>query len=364
MGTCKLCGRSSVTISDSLGVCVDCLRSRPGKALEIAKRAHVISRSKFRLPAEPPERGVRCGICGRGCLVPEGGVGYCGLVRNAGGRLVRPGGGVSIGVLSYYYDPIPTNCVADWVCPASTGRGYPKYARTPWGEVGYYNLAVFYGACSLDCLFCQNWQYREYPAKPKLVSVEELEAAMSKKVTCVCFFGGDPAPQTVHALLVARRAAERGVRVCWETSGQLAPHLLDKVVESSLKTGGIVKFDLKAFTPSVYKALTDGEVDIVLRNFKVAARRFRERPEVPLVVASILLVPGYVDEVEVDLLTKFIARVEPEVPTRFLAFHPDYMMRDLPPTSIRHAETALKIARENGLVEVSLGNWWLLGDCY
>lgn len=57
-------------------------------------------------------------------------------------------------------------------------------------------------------------------------------------------------------------------------------------------------------------------------------------------------------------------RERPEVPTRFLAFHPDYVMRDLTPTSIRHAETALKIAGENGLVEVSLGNWWLLGDYY
>jgi pyruvate formate lyase activating enzyme len=82
--------------------------------------------------------------------VPEGGVGYCGLVRNAGGRLARPGGGVSIGVLTYYYDPIPTSYVADWVWPASTGRGYSQYAKTPWGEVGYYILAVFYGACSPD----------------------------------------------------------------------------------------------------------------------------------------------------------------------------------------------------------------------
>lgn len=364
MGRCKLCGRSSPTISSYLGVCVDCLRRRPREALAIARRAHLASRSRFGLPADSPSRGVPCGICGRGCAVPEGGIGYCGLVRNVGGRLMRPGGDINIGVLSYYYDPIPTNCVADWVCPATTGRGYPRYARSPLGERGYYNLAVFYDACSLDRLFCQNWEYREYPSRPKLVSVEELDEAMRGRVACVCFFGGDPAPQTVHALLVAKRAAERGIRVCWETSGQLAPHLLDKVLDVSLKTGGVVKFDLKAFTPSVYKALTDGEVDVALRNFKVAARRFKERPEVPLVVASILLVPGYVDEVEVDLLTKFIARIEPEVPTRFLAFHPDYMLRDLPPTSTKHAEAAVKIAKENGLVEVSIGNQWLLGDYY
>jgi len=36
----------------------------------------------------------------------------------------------------------------------------------------------------------------------------------------------------------------------------------------------------------------------------------------------------------------------------------------VPPTSIRHAETAVKIARENGLVEVDVGNAWLLGDYY
>lgn len=284
-------------------------------------------------------------------------------MHNVGG-LRRPGGRVDVGVLTYYHDPIPTNCVADWVCPASTGRGYPKYSKNPRGEVGYYNLAVFYGGCSLDCLYCQNWHYREYPTRPTLVSVGELAAAMERRVVCVCFFGGDPAPQTTHALMVAREAMERGVKVCWETSGQLAPHLLDAVVETSLKSGGIVKFDLKAFTPSVYKALTDGEVDVTLRNFKRAARRFRERGEVPLVVASILLVPGYVDSVEVDLLTKFIARIEPEVPTRFLAFYPAYLLDDLPPTSIRHAEESVKIARENGLVEVSLGNSWLLGDYY
>ena len=40
-----------------------------------------------------------------------------------------------------------TNCVADWVCAGHKDKGR-------------YNLAVFLGACSFDCLFCQNSQYR------------------------------------------------------------------------------------------------------------------------------------------------------------------------------------------------------------
>jgi len=60
-------------------------------------------------------------------------------------------------------DSIPTNCVADWVCSATTGRGCPKYANTPLGEEGYYNLAVFYGACSLDCLYCQTGSIENTP---------------------------------------------------------------------------------------------------------------------------------------------------------------------------------------------------------
>jgi pyruvate formate lyase activating enzyme len=102
-------------ISDAVGVCVDCLRWRPRKALEVAARAHRISRAGFKLPPAPPSGGISCGICGRGCAVPEGGVGYCGLVRNIGGRPGRPGGDVNVGVLKYYFDPIPMNCAADWV---------------------------------------------------------------------------------------------------------------------------------------------------------------------------------------------------------------------------------------------------------
>lgn len=39
-------------------------------------------------------------------------------------------------------------------------------------------------------------------------------------------------------------------------------------------------------------------------------------------------------------------------------------MRDLPPTSIRHMNEAIKIVKEAGIKEVYIGNEWLLGTYY
>jgi len=53
-----------------------------------------------------------------------------------------------------------TNCVTSWVCAAS-GKGYPKYSYSKGPEYDFCSLAVFYGACNFNCLFCQNWHFRE-----------------------------------------------------------------------------------------------------------------------------------------------------------------------------------------------------------
>jgi len=94
------------------------------------------------------------------------------------------------------------------------------------------------------------------------------------------------------------------------------------------------------------------------------AKKGVERPEVPLFTASTLLVPGYVDEEEVRGIARFLSSLSPDTPFSLLAFHPDHRMRDLPPTSRRHAEEALRAAKEEGLTRVRIGNPWLLGDHY
>ncbi|MEM0017749.1 MAG: radical SAM protein [Candidatus Korarchaeum sp.] len=317
------------------------------------------------LPPEPPRgRGVRCGLCDADCVIPEGRVGYCGLVMNDEGRLVNLAGAPEYGILEYYYDPIPTNCVAHWFCPASTGLGYPKWTLRDGPELGYYNLAVFYGACNLDCFFCQNWFFRKLTlSKRPLVSFKKVvEAALSYPVTCVCFFGGDPAPQVANALLVAKELMRRTslMRVCWETNGHLNGRTFRAVLEVAMRSGGNVKFDLKAWDPGVYLALTGRELGMVYENAREALRLSEERKEVPLFTASTLLVPGYVDEEEVRMIAKFIASVNPETPYSLLAFHPSFLMTDLPKTSRRHALEAERVAREEGLTRVHIGNPWLL----
>ncbi len=371
MGKCINCGVSSILVSDLLGLCVECAR----KGVSPPRDPHSISRSRFKLETPPTKGLITCRVCGRECNLDENVRGFCGYRSWSAGSMVTSTKSLEVAVGLYYYDPHPTNCVAFPVCPAITGRGYPRYALTPHGERGYYNIAVFYGGCNLDCLYCQNWEYREMARKasPRL-SVEDLVGSVNWRTTCVCFFGGDPGPFAPHALLSAKRmikkAREIGLkvfRVCWETNGLWNPLLLEEATRVSLESGGIVKIDFKAWSPEVYKLLCGVEekhVRVIRENIKLVASRFNLRKDPPILVVSTLLVPGYIDEYEIDKMTKFVAELNPDIPYVFLGFHPDYMLVDLPTTSYKHAETAVKIARENGLKNVYIGNVFLLGNAY
>jgi len=363
--TCALCqGRSSL-VSATLGICGDCIRARPDEAARIVATVHQETRRAFELPGSPPRTagGVECPLCSRACLIGEGERGYCGLRAVRNGRLTHLAGTPSRGLLDWYFDPLPTNCVADWVCAGHRQRGS-------------YNLAVFYASCTLNCLFCQNWHFRavspansQGPPTPGGLRRAGMSAAALADVAdqhtfCVCFFGGDPASQMPHALAAAQRLAKRGVVICWETAGTSNIKLLDRAVQLSLESGGCIKFDLKAYDENLHAALTGASNRRTMENFARAARRSSERPAPPLVIASTLLVPGYVEAPEVGRLARFIASVDPNIPYSLLGFGPHFCMPDLPRTSVRHAEEAEAAARAAGLTNVNIGNRSLLSRDY
>jgi len=320
----------------------------------MAQEAHGRTRRAFGLPAAPPRQagGLPCVLCARECSMAEGDRGYCGLRAVRDGRLVHLAGTRRRGLLARYRDPLPTNCVADWVCAGSS-------------RVGFHNLAVFYASCTLNCLFCQNWHFRETsPSESPGVSADQLAETANAQTYCVCFFGGDPASQMPHALVAGRRLARQGVVVCWETAGTSSPRLLDQAQQLSIETGGCVKFDLKAYDEALHRALTGCSNARALENFARAAARFDERPDPPPVVASTLLVPGYVDAEEVARIARFIAGLDRRIPYALLAFAPQFYMADLPRTSARHALEAESAARAAGLTNVRIGNRHLLSRDY
>jgi len=277
------------------------------------------------------------------------------------------GGTAEKGVLHWYYDPLPTNCVAWWFCPGCTGAGYPKYAYRRGAETGYANLAVFYGSCSFDCLFCQNWHYRSLASELSAVmSAESLADRADAHVSCICYFGGDPSVQMPHALKASETALKKArnegriLRICWETNGYWKKESAIKAAELSLTSGGNIKFDLKTWNENLNRALCGVSNVPTLKSFKMIGEKyFKERSELPILTASTLLVPGYVDVEEVRELASFIADVDPQIPYTLLAFCPKYVMSDLPTTSRDMAYRCYETAKKH-LKNIRIGNIRLL----
>ncbi len=349
MGRCNLCGKNSLEISDTIGFCANCIRKHPEETLPIIEQAHRKSRRLFNLPEDSPqtENGIPCNLCIRRCRIPDGRRGYCGLWSNLNGSLV--GATRHSAPVSWYLDPLPTNCVAGFTCTGNRIRGA-------------YNLAVFYEACNLNCLYCQNWHYRRTNLK-RVSHTKEVLKFITHKTACICYFGGDPGPFAPHAIHISKEAIKLkdNIMICWETNGAENFNVLKEMAQLSLQTGGIVKIDIKAFSPAIYRALCHIPGDEIYENLKrLASYLLEKRESPPPLLVSTLLVPGYVDEEELYGIANFIASINPEIPWALLAFHPHFILTDLPTTSKTHAQKALKIAKEAGLKQVNIGNVHLL----
>ncbi len=368
MGTCRYCSKTSAVISQTIGFCADCIRENFEAVWPEICKVHEESRRAYNLPVRPPraQKGMSCVLCAQECRIPDGGTGYCGLRKVRDGRLV--GGRPHEGNLAWYYDPHPTNCVGDFVCPGGTGAGYPRYAHARGPEYGHKNLAVFYHACSFNCLYCQNYHFKEMTFSPTVFTARELANAVGKDTSCICYFGGDPTPQMLHALKASRLAKKKRdggiLRICWETNGAMKDPFLHEMSDISLHSGGCIKFDLKAWDEGIHLALCGVGNGQTLENFKKLAKSVGERPFPPFLIASTLLVPGYVDEKEVAGISRFLAGLNPDIPYRLLAFYPHFHLKDLPTTSLDHAHACREAAKKEGVKEVHMGNIHLLGRDY
>jgi pyruvate formate lyase activating enzyme len=274
---------------------------------------------------------VQCDACPRACRLQEGQRGLCFVRARAGDRIVLTSYGRSSG---FCLDPVEKKPLNHFL---------PGSAVLSFGTAG----------CNLACRFCQNWDIsksRETDTLADAAGPEALaRAAEATGARSVAFTYNDPTIFLEYAADVADACRERGIRSIAVSAGYISPEPRRELY-SHLDAANI---DLKAFTDDFYHRVCAARLQPVLETLEYLVHETSVWVEI-----TTLLIPGRNDsDAEIDAETRWIAeRLGVDVPLHFTAFHPDFKMRDVPPTPPATLRQARRIALGNGLRYVYTGN--------
>ena len=274
---------------------------------------------------------VQCDVCPRYCKLREGQRGLCFVRGRQDNRIVLTTYGRSSG---FCIDPIEKKPLNHYL---------PGTPVLSFGTAG----------CNLTCKFCQNWDISKAREMDRLMDAaspdEIVAAAISGGARSIAYTYNDPVIFLEYAVDVARAARARGVRNVAVTAGYIAPAAREELF-SWMDAANV---DLKGFTETFYKRLCTGQLGAVLETLEYLKRETTVWFEI-----TTLLIPGHNDSPqEVGALSDWVmAKLGPDVPLHFTAFHPDYKMLDTPHTPRRTLTTARDIALAAGLRYVYTGN--------
>jgi pyruvate formate lyase activating enzyme len=207
--------------------------------------------------------------------------------------------------------------------------------------------------CNLTCKFCQNWHVTRSRQTDTLAeeATPEQIAQAARRLGCrsVAFTYNDPVIFLEYAVDVAAACRAAGIRTVAVTAGQICAEPRQEFFAAM----DAANVDLKGFTDRFYRRLCGGALAPVLETLEY----LRRETEVWLELTT-LLIPGENDgDDELHALSAWVAeRLGPDVPLHFTAFHPDWHLRDRPPTPPETLARARRIARSHGLRHVYTGN--------
>jgi pyruvate formate lyase activating enzyme len=312
--------------------------------------------------AKKAEKGiVQCLACRRYCKIPQGMAGYCGVRQNVGGELT----------LAVYGRP-----AAVWVDPVEKK---PMFHFLPGSKI--YSIGTF--GCNFACTFCQNWDISQAPQEArqenpanwkgyfdKLVSVcKELPPekvvgnAIANGCKSIAFTYNEPTIFTEYAIDVMKIAKKNGLKGVYVTNGYESHECWDAIAPYI----DAANIDLKAYNEKFYAQLCK----VGSRFEPNSAAGLRKANDFELVKDSILyakkkgiwievttlLIPDWNDdEGELRAEAEWLASVDAEMPWHVTAFHPDYKLRDKPPTPPQTLVKAREIGLEAGLKHIYCGN--------
>jgi pyruvate formate lyase activating enzyme len=274
---------------------------------------------------------LQCDVCPRFCKLHDGQRGLCFVRGRRGDEILLTTYGRSSG---FCIDPIEKKPLNHFL---------PGTPVLSFGTAG----------CNLTCKFCQNWDIskaRELDRVQDMASPAAIaEAAANSGCRSVAFTYNDPVIFLEYAVDVAQACRERGIKTVAVSAGYICA---EPRVEF-FRHMDAANIDLKGFTERFYKNLCSGQLDAVLDTLAYLKHETNVWFEI-----TTLLIPGENDAPgEVEALSRWVMEhLGPDVPLHFTAFHPDWKMRDKPPTPPATLHMARRIGREVGLRYVYTGN--------
>jgi len=274
---------------------------------------------------------IQCDVCPRRCRLHEGQRGLCFVRARQGDAVVLTTFGRSSG---YCVDPIEKKPLNHFL---------PGTPVLSFGTAG----------CNLSCSFCQNWDISMSRDADTLAdrAPPARIARVARQLGCrsVAFTYNDPVIFLEYAIETAKACEERDIRAVAVTAG----YVCDAPREGFFRSMDAVNVDLKAFTESFYRHICHAELQPVLDTLVYLKRE----TEVWLEITT-LLIPGENDsDAELHRASQWVAEsLGLDVPWHFSAFHPDYRMRQKPPTPPETLARAREIALGYGLRYVYMGN--------
>ena len=274
---------------------------------------------------------VLCTLCPRYCNIGEGKLGFCYVRKNVDGKLYAAGYGRPTGVA---IDPVEKKPLNHFL---------PGTGILSFGTAG----------CNLGCKFCQNWTMSKaqlddlnaFYASPEDI----VHLAKKHNVPSIAFTYNDPIIFGEYVIDITELAHRENIKTVMVTNG----YITDEAREDVFGVVDAANVDLKAFTEDFYRNLALGHLQPVLDTLEWLVNETDVWVEI-----TTLLIPGENDsDEEITRMCRWILdKLGDHVPLHFTAFHPDFKMRDYPPTPPSTLSRARAIALKEGIKFCYVGN--------
>ncbi len=274
---------------------------------------------------------ILCTLCPRYCTIGEGQYGFCFVRQNHGGKLYSVAYGRPTG---FGIDPIEKKPLNHFL---------PGTTILSFGTAG----------CNLGCKFCQNWNIsKAHLDDTNALNVNPegvVKLALRYKTPSIAFTYNEPTIFGEYVIDISKLAHQNGMKTVMVTDG----YITDEARKDIYQHIDGANVDLKAFTEKFYQKLTLSHLEPVLDTLVWLRKETNVWFEI-----TTLLIPGENDsDEEINLMCDWILEnLGDDVPVHFTAFHPDFKLRDKPPTPPSTLKRARNIALNKGLKFVYVGN--------